>query len=80
MTSRELIDVMRQTAADAGRDAAAIEVTAMHPGLSGDDPHAALDELASWGVHRALIYAYRVGRGDVAEGCREWAEKLGIAP
>ena len=76
----ELIDVMRQTAADAGRDAVAIEVTAMHPGLSADDPHAALDELASWGVHRALIYAYRVGRGDVAEGCREWAEKLGIAP
>ena len=76
----ELVDVMRQAAADAGRDAAALEVTATHSGLSGDDPQAALDELASWGVHRAVIYAYRVGRGDVAENCREWAEKLGIAP
>ena len=74
----ELIDVMRQTAADNGRDAGAIEVTAGHPGLFGDDPQAALEELDSWGVHRTHVPAFALGRGDVAENCGVWAEKLGL--
>lgn len=54
----ELIDVVRQTAADAGRDGAAIEITASHPGLFGDDPVAAVEEAAEWGVHRLIIPAF----------------------
>lgn len=54
----ELIDVARQHAADAGRDASAIEMTASHPGLFGDDPAAAVEEAASWGVDRLTIPAF----------------------
>ena len=74
----ELIDIMRQAAADNGRDPAAIEVTAGHPGLFGDDPQAALEELDSWGVYRTHVPAFALGRGDVAENCGMWAEKLGL--
>lgn len=54
----ELIDVLRQTAADAGRDPEAIETTAGHPGLFGDDPVGAAEELASIGVSRSIIPAF----------------------
>lgn len=74
----ELLDIMRQAAADHGRDPAAVEVTAGHPGLFGDDPQAALEELDSWGVHRTHVPAFALARGDVAENCGMWAEKLGL--
>lgn len=74
----ELIDIMRQSAADAGRDASAIEVTTGHPGLFGDDPAAAIAELESWGVSRTAIPGFVLGRGNVADNCAEWADKLGI--
>ena len=48
----ELIDIVRQTAADHGRDPAAIELTAGTPGVFGDDPVGAVQELASVGVSR----------------------------
>lgn len=54
----ELIDVLRQTAADAGRDPEAIETTAGHPGLFGHDPVGAAEELASIGVSRSIIPAF----------------------
>ena len=54
----ELIDVVRQTATDAGRDATAIEITASHPGLFGSDPAGAVAEAESWGVHRLVIPAF----------------------
>jgi len=54
----ELVDVVRQSAADAGRDATAIEITANHPGLFGDDPAAAVEEAESWGVDRLTIPAF----------------------
>jgi len=54
----ELIDVVHQTAAGAGRDVTAIEITATHPGMFGDDPIAAVEEAASWGVHRLVIPAF----------------------
>lgn len=54
----ELIDVVRQTATDAGRDAAAIEITGSHPGMFGDDPAAAVEEAASWGVDRLIVPAF----------------------
>jgi probable F420-dependent oxidoreductase len=74
----ELVDVMSQTAADCGRDPSAIEVSATHRDLSGPDPMAGVQALESWGVHRGLLHAYRVGRGDVSENCKAYAERLGI--
>jgi len=61
----ELIDIARQTATDNDRDAAAIEMTASHPGLFGDDPVAAVEEAESWGVDRLMIPAFLFAR-DVA--------------
>jgi probable F420-dependent oxidoreductase len=54
----ELIVFVRQTATDAGRDPAAIEITGSHPGLFGDDPRGAIEEAASWGVDRLVIPAF----------------------
>ncbi len=74
----ELIDVMRHAATDAGRDPDAIEVTAPHPGLFGEDPQAAMQELASWGVHRTFIPAFLLSRGEVTENAHAWSERLGM--
>lgn len=73
---RELIDVVRQTAADAGRDPGAIEMTAGHPGLFGDDPVAAAEELAAIGVTRSIVPAFLMMRGDTAEQAEAMAEKI----
>jgi len=54
----KLIDMARQFAASAGRDPLAIEMTASHPGLFGDDPIAAIEEAESWGAHRLTIPAF----------------------
>ncbi len=54
----ELIDIARQTAADSGRDGAAIEVTAAHPGLFGEDPVGAAQELRAMGVERTMLPAF----------------------
>lgn len=51
----ELFDMARQYAADAGRDPEAIEMTATHPGLFGEDPFAAIEEMESWGVSRTMV-------------------------
>lgn len=72
----ELIDIMRQTADGAGRDAAAIEITASHDGLKRGDPEEPLGLLREWGVDRVLLPAHRLARGDVAENCRMWADRI----
>lgn len=55
----ECLDIMRQTAADAGRDPEAIEVTAFDPGgVLGADPAGAVQELESMGVHRVLVPSF----------------------
>lgn len=50
-----LVDVMRQAAADAGRDPEAIEVSGSHLGVFGADKVAAVEEAASWGVSRFIV-------------------------
>lgn len=71
-----LFDVMRRAAEDAGRDPEAVEITASGSGLFGPDPLAAVDELSSLGVHRAIIapLAYDVASAEEAYGA--WAEKV----
>jgi probable F420-dependent oxidoreductase len=63
----EMIDVVRQTAADHDRDAAAIEITAAHPGLFGDDPVGAAQELSDIGVSRTIIPAFLLLGSEGAE-------------
>ena len=61
----ELFAVVHDTARSAGRDPAAIELTASHPAFGGSDlgaMRAAVDELASIGVHRAMVPAFRFAR------------------
>ena len=74
----ELIDVVHQTAAGADRDPLAIEITASHPGLFGDDPAAAVEEAESWGVHRLVIPAFLFARepDNVADALAVFMEKL----
>ena len=43
-----LLDVARNTAADCGRDPESLEMSAVHLGLFGDDPSAAVQEAESW--------------------------------
>jgi len=54
----ELIDIARQTAADAGRDPAAIEITAPDTGLFGSDPLAAVEAAAEIGVDRLSVPSF----------------------
>jgi len=73
----ELTDIVRQSAADAGRDPEAIEVTFGHPGVLGDDPAAAFEELADAGVSRTIVPSL-VFHGNFAETLPEWGAKLGL--
>lgn len=74
---REMIDVMNQAAADAGRDPSAIEVTAAHPGLMGEDPVGAAEELASVGVSRTILPAFLLLGSEGAEAkAVELAERI----
>lgn len=72
----ELFDVVRQTAADAGRDAAAIELTAGHPGLFGADPVGAAEELAELGVTRSIVPGFLLARKSPADRAEELAERI----
>jgi len=73
---KELIDVVRQTAAAHGRDPSAIEFTAGHPGIFGDDPIAAVEEMASIGVGRIILPAFTMFKPTPAEAMEAFAERV----
>jgi probable F420-dependent oxidoreductase len=76
----EMIDIVRQTAAQHDRDPEAIEITAAHVGLFGDDPVGAAQELRSIGVTRTIAPAFMLlGAEGVEAKATEMAEKI-IAP
>jgi probable F420-dependent oxidoreductase len=50
-----LFAVMGQAAEDAGRDPAAIEITASTRDIAGPDPLGAVQEMADLGVHRVIV-------------------------
>jgi probable F420-dependent oxidoreductase len=70
-----LFEIARQTAADNDRDPAAIEMTSSHPGIFGDDPDAAIEEAAEWGMDRMIIPAFMY-LGNPAEKMAEIAEVI----
>ena len=74
----ELMDIARQAAADAGRDPEALDMTGVHPGIFGDDPAAAVEEAATWGIHRLVIPAFMfVGApGEAADKMAGFASKV----
>lgn len=71
----ELIDIAKQTAADAGRDSDAIDMTGVHAGIFGADPAAAVEEAASWGVDRLVVPAFMF-IGDTEQKMAEFAAKV----
>ncbi len=73
-----LVDIVRQTAADAGRDPEAIEVTSGSIGVMGDDPVGAVEELKAQGVDRVVIPAF-LFLGEPREQLAAFAEKA-VAP
>lgn len=74
----ELVEIARQTAADAGRDPEAIEVTAGDAKVFGDDPVGAVQELRAKGVDRVAVPSFLYLK-DTAEGLAAFGEKV-IAP
>lgn len=71
----ELLEIARQTAADHGRDPAALDMTASHPGIFGEDPAAAVEEAASWGVDRLVVPAF-LFLGDTEAKMAAFAERV----
>ncbi len=71
-----LIDIVRQTAADAGRDPAAIEITAgANADLMGSDPVGGAEELAAIGVDRALVPSFLFLK-DTADSVAQFGENI----
>lgn len=74
----ELYNICRQTAVDNGRDPGSIELTGQHPGLFGDDPAGAVEELTSWGATRTIVPSI-LFLSDTASALAAWGERV-IAP
>lgn len=72
----ELFDIVRQTAADAGRDPSTIELTAAHEGIFGPDPVGAAQEAAAIGVDRLMTGSFMLMHPGVAEACEAFAERV----
>ncbi len=72
------ISMMRDAAADAGRDPNQIEVTAFEPGVLGSDPVGAVEALVAQGVSRIPIPAF-LFLNDTANALAGFGERV-IAP
>lgn len=71
----ELFDIVRQTAADCGRDPDAIELTALAPATLQNDPVAAVEEAAALGVDRLMVPAYWFWR-DTRDALAAFGERV----
>ena len=74
-----MVDIVRQTAADHGRDPEAIEVSAGSPAIFGDDPVGAAQELAAVGVSRIAVPGFVLRKPTEPEAMQAFAERV-IAP
>ncbi len=73
---REMIDIVHQSAAKHDRDPSAIEVTAGCPGIFGDDPVGAAEEMASIGVGRIMVPAFLLVKPTETEAMGAFAERV----
>jgi probable F420-dependent oxidoreductase len=71
----ELVDIVRQTAADCGRDPASIEITYGNEDLVGDAAVDTAHELAEIGVDRAIVPSF-LFLGDTEAGLAAYAERV----
>jgi probable F420-dependent oxidoreductase len=71
----ELVDIVRQSAADAGRDPESIEISYGSEGLMGDGAADAAHELAELGVDRAIIPSF-LFLGDTEAALAAYAERV----
>jgi probable F420-dependent oxidoreductase len=71
----ELVDIVRQTAADAGRDPSAVEISYGSEGLMGPDALATAQELAEAGVDRAIVPSF-LFLGDPEGSLAEYGERV----
>ncbi len=71
----ELIDIMRQEAADNDRDPSAIEVSTFTADLFGPEPLAAVDKMQAAGVHRLMVPAFMVAQDPEAD-LMGWHERV----
>ncbi len=71
----ELVDIARTTAAEHGRDPDAIEITGVHPGIFGEDLAGAVEEAASWGLHRLSVPSFMFFK-DPEASIAAWGERL----
>ena len=67
----ELFDIVRQTAAAHDRDPDAIELTGGTPGIMGDDPVGAAQEMAALGVSRLVVPAFALMKPDAMSAFAE---------
>lgn len=74
----ELVDIVRQTAVDGGRDPEAIEITAGDAEVMGHDPLGTVEELRAKGVDRVVVPSFLYLR-DTADALAAFGEKV-IAP
>ncbi len=72
----EAFDIVRQTAAAAGRDASTIEFSAGHPSIFRDDPLGAVQEMASIGVGRIIVPAFTMMKPTPVEAMGAFAERV----
>jgi probable F420-dependent oxidoreductase len=72
----ELMDVVRQTAADSGRDPTAIELTCSTGGLFGSDPTGAVEEMAAIGASRLMVPGFAMMKPDATEAMASFAERV----
>ncbi|HUW04532.1 MAG TPA: LLM class F420-dependent oxidoreductase [Acidimicrobiales bacterium] len=71
----EMVDIVRQSAADANRDPEAIEITFGDAGLFGDDPVGAVQEAEAKGIDRVIIPAF-LHWADPAESLGAFGENV----
>ena len=71
-----LIDLVRRSAEEAGRDPDAIEITASGLGLGGPDPLAAVERYAAMGVRRMMIAPFTYDPAAIDDVLGEFAERV----
>ena len=73
---REMIDIVRQTAAAHDRDPYAISITFGSPAIFGDDPVGAAQELAELGVSRVIVPAFLLRKPSERDAMEAFAERV----
>ena len=74
----ELVEIARSSALAADRDPDSLVITSGSPGVLGDDPVGAVEELASQGVDRIMVPSF-IFLKDTADALRNFGETV-IAP